>query len=407
MLLILIPLSAFFSAICLALAVLARSMKEGQYYMTPLYMVALPLIFATLAPGIELSPLTSLVPITGVSLLLKALLVGEYGQARRYFLPVLVPLLVYGGLALRWAIDQFKSESVLFREAERFDLRSWGRHLIRDREATPGPGQAVLCFLLILLGTFFSLGWFGTSIWSLAWSQIVNVLGIPVLLTLLLTRDRLATLRLKPSAPRFFALAAGLALALNPLVAELRIWVEWLFPMPEIVKIYIHELMGKIPDIGTALILVAVVPAICEEVAFRGFILSGLQRGQRTFSAIILSAFLFGFMHVLLSLTQQLVNATMLGLVLGLLAVRSGSLLPGILFHVMNNGLAVWVGSVATEPSAHGWVGRLYRDPAAGLYHEWLVALGAVLSAVLIIVLIRSRGHARGNKPADLKPDLA
>src|SRR5262249_27845143 len=35
MVLILVPLSAFFSAVCLALAILARSMKEGQYYMTP------------------------------------------------------------------------------------------------------------------------------------------------------------------------------------------------------------------------------------------------------------------------------------------------------------------------------------------------------------------------------------
>src|SRR5262249_12453649 len=45
MILLLIPLAAFFSAICVALAVLARSMKEGQYYMTPLYLVCLPLIF--------------------------------------------------------------------------------------------------------------------------------------------------------------------------------------------------------------------------------------------------------------------------------------------------------------------------------------------------------------------------
>ena len=51
MILLLIPLAAFFSAVCLALAVLARSMKEGQYYMTPLYLVCLPLIFLTLCPG--------------------------------------------------------------------------------------------------------------------------------------------------------------------------------------------------------------------------------------------------------------------------------------------------------------------------------------------------------------------
>ncbi len=72
MVLLLIPLAAFFSAVCLSLAVLARSMKEGQYYMTPLYLVCLPLVFLTLAPGIELDLFYSLVPITGVALLLRA-----------------------------------------------------------------------------------------------------------------------------------------------------------------------------------------------------------------------------------------------------------------------------------------------------------------------------------------------
>ena len=74
---LLVPLAAFFSALCLSLAVLARSMKEGQYYMTPLYMVCLPLIFLTLAPGIELNLFKSLVPVTGVALLLRALIMRQ------------------------------------------------------------------------------------------------------------------------------------------------------------------------------------------------------------------------------------------------------------------------------------------------------------------------------------------
>ena len=71
MVLLLIPLAAFFSAVCVALAVLARSMKEGQYYMTPLYLVCLPLIFLTLIPETKLNLFYSLVPITGVALLLR------------------------------------------------------------------------------------------------------------------------------------------------------------------------------------------------------------------------------------------------------------------------------------------------------------------------------------------------
>ena len=130
MILLLIPLAAFFSAVCLALAVLARSMKEGQYYMTPLYLVCLPLIFLTLMPGIELDLFYSLVPITGVALLLRALILGNYDVALRFFLPVLVPTVVYAAVALRWAVDQFQREDVLFREAEQFSLSAWIRHLL-------------------------------------------------------------------------------------------------------------------------------------------------------------------------------------------------------------------------------------------------------------------------------------
>ena len=91
MILLLIPLAALFSAVCVSLAVLARSMKEGQYYMTPLYLVCMPLVFVTLMPGVELDLFYSLVPITGVALLLRALILGNYDVALRFFLPVLVP----------------------------------------------------------------------------------------------------------------------------------------------------------------------------------------------------------------------------------------------------------------------------------------------------------------------------
>src|SRR5262249_17956660 len=140
---------------CVALAVLARSMKEGQYYMTPLYLISLPLIFLSLAPEIELDLAYSLVPITGVALLLRALILGSYDTAIHFFLPVLLPMLIYAAVALRWAVDQFQREDVLFREAERFHLGTWIRHLYRDREPTPTGAEALLCFTLILTASWF------------------------------------------------------------------------------------------------------------------------------------------------------------------------------------------------------------------------------------------------------------
>src|SRR5207248_874771 len=84
-----------------------------------------------------------------------ALMQGDYGVARQFFLPVLVPTLVYGLLALRWAIDQFQREEVLFREAERIDFRGWLRHLLRDKPPTPTGGEAILCFFLMITTAWF------------------------------------------------------------------------------------------------------------------------------------------------------------------------------------------------------------------------------------------------------------
>jgi sodium transport system permease protein len=399
MILLLIPVAVFFSAVCLALAVLARSMKEGQYYMTPLYLICLPLMFLTLAPGIELNLFYSLVPVTGVSLLLRALIQGDYTIAWRFFLPVLVPTVVYGAVALRWAIDQFQREDVLFREAERFDLRIWLRHLLRDKEPAPNGGEALFCFALMLTLAWFMMQFLGSdptlaySIGAMAGGQVAFILTPPLGMAVLLTSAPRRTLRLYWPQPRYLALGAALALALNPLVNELRPIVEWLFPISDAVQKALGQMLEHIPNLGVAILLIAVIPAICEEVAFRGFILTGLERGHRTRSAILLSALLFGFMHVLVSLFQQLFNATLLGLVLGLLAVRSRSILPGILFHFINNGLGVVMGARANNPALHRIATWLYRDPVGQLYHWWWVVLGTLVSALLLSWLWQSGGR--------------
>lgn len=403
MIVILIPLSAFFSALCVALAAMARSMKEGQYYLSPLYVVALPLVFVTLVPGIQLDLFTSLVPITGVSLLLRTLLQEDYVEARRYFVFVLLPLLVYGALALRWAVDQFRREAVLFRESERIDPRAWLVHLVRDREPIPTGGMALLCFALMISAAWFTSSWAGANWKGLIASQFVYILAPPVLLAVLLTSRPRQTLLLNWPKARYLALAVALAFALNPLANELRSWVEILFPVPDAIKAGLSKLVEGIPSFGALAIALAIVPAICEEFAFRGFILSGLQRDYSRPVAIVLSAFLFGFLHVLLSLFQQLFNATLLGVVLALLAVHSRSILPGILFHAINNGLALLVGAVSSDPGARRSLGWLFRDTEQGLYQMAWILVGTVLAAILLVPLIRPEVEPTSSpSPADL-----
>ena len=395
MLVLLVPLSAFFAAVSVGLALMARSMKEGQYYMTPLYMVALPLVFLTLTPGIDLDPFTSLVPITGASLLLRALLQGDYGVARRFFLPVLVPMLVYTWIALRWAVSQFEREDVLFRESEKFDLAAWLRYILRHKPATPDPAGALLCFVLMLTTAYYVAARLASDpLRGLVVGQVAFILGPPAVLALLFTARPGLTLRLARPRGRYLLMAVGLGVALNPLTAELRVWVEYLFPASDLVRRVMAELGSKLPDLGTALLLLAVIPAICEEVAFRGYILTGLGSGRSTASAVLVSAFLFGLMHALISLFQQFFNATLLGIVLGLLAVRSGSLWPGIVLHVLNNSLAILLGEVMTNPRWRPVASALFRDPARGLYYPAWVGLGAVTSAAMLAMLVRDPGRS-------------
>ncbi|MFO0889576.1 MAG: ABC transporter permease subunit/CPBP intramembrane protease [Isosphaeraceae bacterium] len=405
---LLIPLAAFFSAVCLALAVLARSMKEGQYYMTPLYLICLPLIFLTLVPEIKLNLFYSLVPVTGVALLLRALIMGDYQLGLQYFLPVLVPTVVYAWVALRWAIEQFQSEEVLFREAERFNLKDWLRHLYRDRRPLPTGGEAVLCFSLMLTASWFLLQY-------VAFRRIEGGLGMilagqlvlivpPVIMAAALTSSPRRTLRLTWPEPRYFALAVGFVVALNPLVNQLRWLVERWFPISSLIKQSVEQLMSQSPSLPVAIAVFALLPAVCEEIAFRGFILSGLQDRRRNRSAVVLSALMFGFLHVLLSVFQQLFNATLLGVVLGMLAIRSGSLLPCILFHFLNNSFALvqssWI-RLLEDVGAARWI---YRNPADGLYHgPWLI-LSLVVSAALLVYLQKLGRKGRETLAADGAP---
>src|ERR1700757_443274 len=127
----------------------------------PLFLITMPLIFLTLAPGVELNPFYSMVPVTGVALLMQRLMTSTgLGQGPwLYFVRGLAPGALYRWLALRWAIDQFQREEVLFREAERLDVRLWLRRLFREKEALPTAGQALFCFGLLL-----GLLWLGTGL---------------------------------------------------------------------------------------------------------------------------------------------------------------------------------------------------------------------------------------------------
>jgi sodium transport system permease protein len=110
---LLLPISAVFAALLLAISIYARTFKEAQNYISPLsIMIFLPLV-AAMMPGVELNGKTALVPIMNVALAIKELIKGtaDYAMLALIFGSTLVLAAVAIGFCVHW----FQQEKVLFR----------------------------------------------------------------------------------------------------------------------------------------------------------------------------------------------------------------------------------------------------------------------------------------------------
>lgn len=129
-------------------------------------------------------------------------------------------------------------------------------------------------------------------------------------------------------------------------------------------------------DALLALTTVALVPAVCEELLFRGVLLPALLTRHRPGAAVFVSAALFASLHVAPTsdggvTLYQVPQALLVGVALGVLRLRSGSLLPGVLAHTLYNATTFALVMLADA------------DPSVGHSVAMLVVGGAVLFLAL------------------------
>ena len=386
----LLPISALFGALSLALAAFARSTKEGQYYLMPLLLITMPLAVLSTTPGMELTLGKSLIPVTGVVLLLRYLLEGNYWPAAQYAAPVVAVTLAGCLLAIRWAIDQFNSEAVLFRESERLDVGLWLRHLLRDREATPTVAGAIFCGVVILMVRFFMSAALPVpesfrdfAVLTLV-TQIVVILTPALLMTIMLTNSPRQTLLCRVPPWKSIPAVVALALAVHPVANWLQGAVNHLYPVGDEVKSVLEKCFHEGPGLWQLVLVIGIVPALCEELAFRGFILSGFRHLGHKWRAIVYSALFFGMTHTIL---QQSLIASLLGVVIGLVAVQTGSLLPGIIFHMLHNSLALVAGRVMPQflTSCPPLKGLVVMGADGDYAYRWPVVIAAAVLTGLIL----------------------
>ncbi|MEM9643672.1 MAG: ABC transporter permease subunit/CPBP intramembrane protease [Planctomycetota bacterium] len=388
----LIPLSALFSALALAVAAMARSSKEGQYYLMPLMMVTLPLVLLPMLPGTTLSAGTSLIPVTGMFLLVRALVEGQYVFAVTYF-PV-VALVTFGCLMLatRWAKRQFESEAVLFGGADQWELGMWVRHLWRDRQMVATPAQGFACGAIILVALFFGkLGitkmpdtFVGIAQLVLL-PQVAMILTPTLLMAIIMTTSLRTSLRLRLPHWTVLPLSALIGVTLHPTYVLLARFIGTMYPISDQAAAAMQPFTQHISSAPWlhVVLLMAFVPAICEELAFRGFIFGGLVRGNGKLRAVLVTAVMFGISHGVL---QQSIAATCMGLLLGWVALKTGSVIPGMLIHFANNMLSVSLERISASGNPASEL-LLVSTPTGPEYNPiWLVMSLAMAVACLIYI---------------------
>ncbi len=325
-----LPMAVLSSSILVLAFGLAKSYKEAQLYFLPISLLGPVLAMAPAMQGIELRSLILIVPLVNLSV------------AARDVLMQRADIL---GIFISWAVTALFSIQVIrftsgLLSAERLILSSdldtvasldgdalYQRHVARWF-------LTLWAFLLLVAFGGSSLGLQGSVIFGqmvflattlcIVWHYKLN----PNLALSLRAPKPLVWPAILIGAPSLFLLLTGAS--------------QWLGPLFQFSQKNMSEFTkGIFPEELPAwqlFILLAVLPPICEELMFRGALLFGLRRRLKPVALVITVGLVFGLFHILL---LRVATTGIIGIVITIVALWSGSLYPCILWHALNNAIPI------------------------------------------------------------------
>ena len=398
--------AGFFSSVILILTSFARSFKEAQAYLIPVMLVSLAPGVLCLLPGIEMTGWMSVTPLVNIVILARDVFDGRAQSA--WILATLLSTVLYSAVALSVAAKIFGTDAVLYGSEG-----SWA-DLVR-RPATPRSSaslsQAMFC-LAVLFPAFLTLSGVPGRMMG-QWIE-GRLIANAILTILLFAMGPLALARwtgvewgegfqLRGAPWLAFFAAALLGLSLWPFAYELEL--QAISParieiMKDLFK-QIKTMLDAIP-LPAKLLALAVIPAVCEELFFRGYLLTALRTGMSTPLAIILSGILFGLFHVIVMdslFFERFVPTSFLGVILGWVCYRTGSVLPGMLLHTLHNGLLLSVSSFTKELATLG-IGTETQEHLPTL---WLAGAGITVVVAILLMVLGTAGVVEKNAVTEPK----
>lgn len=394
----------FYSAVLLLLTSSARSFKEAQAYLIPLLLLSIAPGLVILMPGWNLATGTAALPLVNMLLLSRELLEGTVT-----LLPAIVAVVstvLYGAAALAMAAQVFGNDAAAIGSRGR-----WADFFQQPKTASQQPSiTAALVGLAILFPAYFIVSGLLARGESQPFERLLVsammtaslFVGLPWLLMRWQRTRSFSGFGLKRSSWHYYVAAFLLGIATWPWIFELVVFAQSMgirgIDLSQIENVESLLAGWKEVPLWLVVICLGVVPGVCEECFFRGYLFNGLKQHLNATWTIVVSAVAFGLFHVVLAggaAPERLLPSTLMGLLLGWMAYRSGSIVPSILLHAIHNSTLLIV--VQSRDLLTEWnIGQVEQ---VHLPWPWLAASAVVLGAGFLVArLARKSVHTQSKE---------
>jgi membrane protease YdiL (CAAX protease family) len=339
-----VPTLIFFAAAVMVVGLFARNYREANAYATPVMLLSMvPMLVSITDPKATTGLL--LTPTVNTTLIIRDVLGGQATPSA--FLLAFLSSSLYAGLMLSLAARLFSTEHLVNPAWEPLSLKGL-RHSTRRRERRlPAVDEALALFALsLLLVLYVSPVWQKWGLLTMVAGNQLLLIAAPALLFAWLGRYRwVETFAWRRPSAGEMAGAALIGVGLVPWINALLALQNQFWPLdPELTRSMAEQFLPALQRRPVlTVVAIGLLAGVCEELLFRGPIQTALTRRLPAWCALGFGGLLFGAAHMYV---QGLPLLTLIGVLLGWIVLRGGSIFPAMLLHAVYDmtklGLSAW-----------------------------------------------------------------
>ena len=328
--LLVISVTTLIASISIFISCKIKSSTAGQLLFMPIMIIYLLLTLLGTFEGVEIKRGLLFIPIINSAGIIKSVLVDKFIMLDSII--VIVMNLLYSVFIINLSSAYLNSEAILKTDSD-----------LKDSENTYSPAMVFTLFALLVV-TYMLMGGYlqGRDIVSgLVYSQI-GILGLFTVLMVWKNGVGAAQiLKFTKFNPIYLLIALFFGIFARFPISFVKEGFFYFFPIPRVVE-NANLLQTGLGDLSywSLIAVIAVLPAIFEELTFRGIFLYMLEKKYSFLRVSVVVGLMFGMMHLNVF---TLLETALLGILLTMITLRSGSIIPAIVFHFVNNAFSITI----------------------------------------------------------------